>query len=156
MRHISFIVFAFATFLFFSCSGFQEASKSDKCPPAGSEILFAKLMNPGFADDYVGCDVVTTAQFFASGAGENVLKMSLEDKVVFRCLPPGATGEKNPLSGETDANFVVVPKASSNLVFELKPGDLVKLRGGNNVHSITIGGSYKQVVFVSISIDRTK
>ena len=154
MRHFLITIVILAAAVFSGCySGFQEVAKSSNCPPPGTEVLFAKLMNSGFSDDYIGCDVRTTAQFFATGAGNYMLQMPLEDKVVFRCLPPGAAGEKNALSGEIEADFVVIPKSLSGLVFELKPGDLIELTGGNYVSSATTG-SYKQIIFVATSIQR--
>jgi hypothetical protein len=154
MKNSIFNIISLTTLMFLSCSGFKESDVSDKCPNAGTEVQFAKLMNPGFAEDYVGCDIITTAQFIASGVGENVLYTSMKDRVVFRCLPQGVTGEKNSLSGEIEANFVVIPKVLSDLVFKLKPGDLIKLRGGNSVYSATVGGNYKEIVFVASSIER--
>jgi len=86
-------------------------------------------MNPAYADSYVGCDIATTAQFVASGAGLMVPPKVVKSKIVFRVLPPGAAGEKNALSGEIQANYVVIPKEAGDLVFQLKPGDLLKLMG---------------------------
>jgi hypothetical protein len=118
-------------------------------------VPFAKVMNPGFADEYIGCSVIVRAQFVASGAGAWVLPFSTDDKVIFRVLPPGAVGEKNPLSGEVQANFVALPKTSdrSDLVFELQPGDLVQLTGGTHV-ATTAAGGFKSITFMASDVSR--
>lgn len=105
-----------------------------KCPPAGTEVPFAKVITSGFAQDYEGCDVATVAQFVSLRTGEYYLGPNLahprfKGMVVFRVLPPGAHGEKNPLSGEIQANFVLIPKEQAELVVSLAPNELVKLTG---------------------------
>ena len=132
---------------------------SSRCPSPGTEVPFAKLVTPGYAEDYVGCDVTTFAQFVAPGAGAWVLPVPIEGKAVFRVLPQGVTGERNPLSGEIQANFVVIPKGAGDLVFKLKAGDMVRLRGGTYVETATaygklLGvGGFSSIVFVATAME---
>ncbi len=136
--------------------------KSSQCPPPGTEVPFAKLATIGFAQDYVGCNISTVAQFVAPGTGAWVLSVPIDGKVVFRVLPPGATGEKNPLSGEIQANFVVIPKEAGDLVFSLKAGDLIKMTGGTYVKVAgTMGklvgaGGYSDIVFMANTMEKVK
>ncbi len=102
--------------------------------PAGTEVPFAKVMNVTYADDYSGADIVTIAEFVAAGHGSYGCNYSTYNKVVFRCLPPGEKGEKNPLSGEVMPFFVSIDKEKADILFSLKTGDKLKLRGGNFVN----------------------
>ncbi len=43
------------------CSPAALAKKNKNCPEPGAEATFAQVMNDAFADDYVGCDIKTTA-----------------------------------------------------------------------------------------------
>ncbi|PTN32680.1 hypothetical protein [Desulfonatronum sp. SC1] len=117
------------------CAGYSPVVNTSTTPkvPAGTEVPFAKVMDPTFASDYIGSDVSTIAEFVANGTGAWLLNYPMTGKVVFRCRPVGATDEKNPLSGEVKADFVVLPKDKSDLVFALKPGDQIRLRGGTSV-----------------------
>ena len=121
---------------------------------AGTEIPFSKLMQPAFASDYRDCDIITVAEFVASGLGAWATSYPLNEKVVFRCLPPGVAGEKNPLSGEVKADFVSIPKEKSDLVFSLRPGDLVRLRGGTFVSKIHPMSTYTEIFFEATSIEK--
>lgn len=135
------------------------APRSSRCPSPGTEVPFAKLVTPGYAEDYVGCDITTLAQFVAPGAGAWALPVPIEGKTVFRVLPQGVAGERNPLSGEIQANFVVIPKAAGDLMFRLKAGDIVRLRGGTYVESATaygklLGvGGFSSIVFIATAME---
>lgn len=143
----------------YGCSAYTAAPASSSCPSAGTEVPFAKLVTPGYAQDYVGCNVTTVAQFVATGSGAWMLPVPTDGKAVFRVLPPGAIGEKNPLSGEIQANFVVIPKEAGELSFKLKPGDLVRMTGGNYVKGLSTigklasgGGDFSSIVFLATSM----
>lgn len=150
---------AFNLLITFGCA-FSTAQKSTSCSPPGTVVSFSKLVTPGFAQDYVGCDVSTVAQFVAPGAGAFLVPAS-DGKIVFRVLPPGIAGEKNPLSGEIQANFVVISKAAGKNVYNLMTGDLIRISGGNYVQSLSSfsklingGGDYNNIVFEATSIVR--
>ncbi len=130
-------------------TGGASSTPASSCPPSGTEVSFAKIMNPGFAEDYVGCSVTTKAAFVATGAGAWTFPFSTDDKVIIRVLPPGVAGSKNPLSGEVQANYVALPKEGSDAVFNLKPGDLVELTGGTYVKDY---GNFKNITFMATSI----
>ena len=161
MRYIAFVVLMCV--MLSGCAGFAPVANTNTMPkvPAGTEVPFAKVMDSTFASDYIGWDISTVAEFFANGAGISVLDYPMNGKVVFRCRPPGSTDERNPLSGEVTANFVVLPKDKSDLIFTLKPGDLIKLRGGTYVSqwrsSMPTGmnsDNYKEIIFEATSIEK--
>jgi hypothetical protein len=126
---------------------------------AGTVVPFAKVMQPSFAADYVDGDIITVAEFMASGLGgwSDILMYgcySQNDVVVFRCQAPGAVGEKNPLSGEVKGEFVVIPKNESDIVFTLKAGELVRLRGGTSIRRIHPDNEYTEIFFEATSIEK--
>ena len=92
--------------------------------------------------------------------GAWVLPVKIKGKVVFRVLPSGTIGEKNPLSGEIQSNFVVIPKESGDLVFGLKSGDLIKLTGGTYVEVTSkygehMGlGGFSSIVFMANTMEK--
>ncbi|MBU4185387.1 MAG: hypothetical protein KKI12_10270 [Proteobacteria bacterium] len=163
MKNIYILGFIFSL-VFSGCipTGYVAVPKSTKCPPPGTKISFAKLVTAGFAEDYVGCDIKTVVQFVAVGTGAWVLPVSTQGKAVFRALPPGAKGEKNPLSGEIQANMVVIPKESADLLFKLSEGDMVELTGGNYVKvlakwaRVAGAGSHSSIVFMADSMKKVE
>src|ERR1035438_4927344 len=68
------------------------ASAGNACPPPGTEVPFAKVMNEAFAADYVGCDITSKVEFVAAGGTPNYLWTSikgLDGKAPFRVVVPG-------------------------------------------------------------------
>ena len=124
-------------------------SAAASCPPAGTEVPFAKVMNEAFAADYVRCDITTKAEFVAAGGTPNYLWLSLkgkiEDKVPFRVAVPG----QQPSGGQFDIPpHVFIAKDKSAAVFNFKKGDLLIIRGG------TLVGlkPSRQIVFVATDV----
>jgi hypothetical protein len=114
-------------------------------------------MQPAFAADYVDGDIITVAEFMASGPGVfgtmlSYTGYSQNDVVVFRCQPPGAVGEKHPLAGEVKGEFVVIPKDKSDIVFTLKAGELIRLRGGTAIRTLSPGMT--EIFFEATSIEQ--
>lgn len=145
-----------------SCAGTNKVPDKpafSKCPPVGTEVPFSKLINNAFAEDYVGCNITTSAQFVASGSSNMWMPpLSIEGMVVFRALPPGAIGATGPL-GVSEAYHIVIPKEKGEITFELKPGDLVSLTGGTYVKaygSTTTDDTIKRVVFVAKTMEHYK
>lgn len=111
-----------------------ETTVSKEIPQQEAKIVpFAKIMEPAFAEDYVDTDITTEVQFIATGKGAwvsgTINKYEKKKYIVFRALPPGYTGEKNPLSGEIMANFILIPKDKSDFVFSARTGDILVIRG---------------------------
>ena len=127
---------------------------------AGTVVPFAKVMQPAFAADYVDGDIIAVAEFMASGVGEwgapnTTGNYSQNDVVVFRCQPPGIVGEKNPLTGDAKGEFVVIPKDKSDILFTLKTGELVRLRGGTAIYKIYPGiNDMTEIFFEATSIEK--
>lgn len=132
------------------CTGVKTVERKQPCPETGTVVLFSKVMNPAFAPHYVGFDISTEVQFVATGQGawaSTTLKQ--EGYVVFRALPPGQEGEKNPFSGETQAHFIMIPTQASESVFAAKVGDILVVRGGTIVNEMV---GFTEVVFRAQSV----
>jgi hypothetical protein len=121
--------------------------------PTPTEI-FAKVMNPAFAEQYQAKTIQTTAKFVAAGSTEGYMwgaipAEAMNDKVSFRVVPldtavnTGGFGSVPP--------HVFIAKDKSNLVFQLKQGDSVVLTGRT-----VVGQQYgmTQVIFAAESIAR--
>jgi len=125
-------------------------SKSSVDP--GTEVPFSKVMTPGFAEEYVGADIVTKADFFASGMGAWTMDIP-KGYMVFQALPPGVQGKTDPLSGQAKGEFVLIPKTAGELIFELRPGDPIILRGGTEVIK---GMGLHLVKFIATSVQKAE
>ena len=123
---------------------------STSCPPAGTFVPFSKVMNPGFARDYQGCNISTKATFVGAGLGGYGLPAADlgKDKVAFRAIVPG---ERIP-TGAQLANFATLPKERSDMIFMLKPGDTILLTGGTYL----LPYAAFLPVFVANSIERSR
>jgi hypothetical protein len=116
------------------CAGAKGASvakgPSVTCPPEGTEVPFAKLMNSGFRKEYNRCVVMTKVSFLTTaqkmGCGCCGGKKGFTN---FQAVPPGQAGEKNPLTGAMSGEVVYIANSKSDLVFELKPGDMIEMKG---------------------------
>jgi hypothetical protein len=134
-------------------------SEKNPCPPAGTEVPFAKLMNPAFAADYAGCDVISKVEFLAAGQQEGYMwgaipAKSIEGKVPFRVVAPGQAAEGSAAPFGSVPPHVFVEKAKSDIVFSLQKGDARILRGAPVTGSMgtTLNQKFTQVVFVATEV----
>lgn len=151
MRKVLFSVLVSLMFSLISCAGgFMSVSNNQPCSEVGTFVQFSKVMSESFAPNYIGCDITTEAQFVATGKGAWYTP-SLDKKgyVVIRCLPPGQQGQKNPLSGEIQSNFVMVPEKYSDAIFSANVGDILELRGGTTVKKQFPAGITEVVFFAT-------
>jgi hypothetical protein len=127
---------------------------STDCPEP-KEVPFQKLMNPTFAKDYQLCPIPTKAEFFSADRPKAwTYPPKVKNQVVFQCVAQGDQGKAMPLSGEVTGEFIVLPKDKSDLVFELKKGDKVKITG---VTWVEKGGFGVQIVYLlANTIERDK
>jgi hypothetical protein len=114
-------------------------SRSSTCPPDGTTVPFNKVVNPAFVNDYMGCSIATTATFLTTGTYQTGLEANA-DYIMISASPPG----------EQFGRAIAVPKMRDDLVFTLKRGQLILLKGGT---AQSIGGSVLPV-FVATSVSR--
>ena len=108
-----------------------QAKLPSACPPRGTQVPLAKAMNPSFIGDFKGCDIVVEATFFRMGTpqGFKLGGYDVKKNTTFQVLEPGGEPQPFPMSNESSGTFAGVPKADSAILFELKSGDAILLRG---------------------------
>ena len=114
-------------------------SRSSTCPPDGTTVAFNKIVNAAFVNDYMGCNVTTTATFLTTGTYQTGIEANA-DYIMISASPPG----------ETFGRAVALPKKSNDLVFALKAGQTIILKGGT---AQSLGGNVLPL-FVATSISR--
>jgi hypothetical protein len=100
------------------------------CPPPGTEVPFAKVINEAFASDYVGCDITVKVEFLTSSASPyhwDYVK-GTSGKVPFQVVVPGEQPSSGPL-GPAPQPHVFLSKDRADVIFSMKKGDLIILRG---------------------------
>ena len=127
-------------------SASSSPSPAANCPPAGTAVPFGKIMTTALLRNYEGCNVATTATFVGTGSGTFALGGVENDHIIIRAVPPG---ESVP-SGLQAPIFVALPINGSDLAFELKTGDVIRLSGGTRYNRFVPTAS----VFVATSIAR--
>lgn len=129
-----------------------------ECP--SEPVPFAKVVNPAFVADYEKCTVITEVQFLAAGPSEGwafaaIPKEVRKGRTAFRVLAPG---EVEPTGGPfgTVLPHVFVEKSAADLVFELKRGDLIAMKGHPFMGKIKGHGApdFVEVIFVADSLER--
>lgn len=106
----------------------ERAAK--QCPEPGTVLPLTKVMNPSFIRDYERCDVVVDATFLKMGNDGYVLgNYDTSQNTTFQILPPGGAPTQSPLGGVTFGVFAGISKSQSDVLFELKSGDPIRLRG---------------------------
>ena len=86
-------------------------------------------MNPSFIRDYQGCDVVVEATFLTTGTGSFMLgSYDTSANATFQVLVPGSSPQVG-FGGSPQGIFAGVPKMNADILFGLKQGEIIKLRG---------------------------
>lgn len=133
-------------------------SQSATSQPTNTDNDFVsldKVMNPAFARDYIDKPVRVKARFIGSGQTQGWIFSTIppkvmEGRVAFRVSAPDQlVGPEAPFGSVPP--HVFIDKEKSGLVFELKSGDLIFLKGSTVVGRAQ---SFTQVVFVATSIEK--
>jgi len=132
-------------------TGAAGQSGRPKCPPPGTEVPFAKVMNEAFATDYVGCDITAKVEFVAAGGTPSYSWHRVKGtagKAPFRVVVPGQT----PGGGPFDVPpHVFIAKDKADVIFNLKKGDLLIVRGAPSVSEAPI-----EIAFIATGVRRAK
>lgn len=122
----------------------RTVAQPNPCPPAGTVVPLKKVMNPSFIKDYKGCDIVVEATFLKTGNSGYVLgKYDTSANTTFQVLEPGGAPQAS-LGGHSFGIFAGIPKSQSDLLFDLKHGDTILLRGA------PIGEFYRDNLLVAV------
>ncbi len=98
------------------------------CPPPGTTVPLSKAVSEAFINDFKGCDIVAEAVFFKMGnQGYALGDYDTKNNVTFQVLEPG--GKPQSVLGLSYGTFAGIPKANADVLFQLKQGDLILLRG---------------------------
>ena len=121
------------------------------CPPPGTVTPLTKAMNDSFIKDYKECDIVVEATFFKMGNdGYKLGKYDTKANTTFQVLEPG--GAPQSQFGMSFGTFAGTPKSKSAMLFELKQGDPILLRGAPIRYSVF--GTRVAAVFHAESVTR--
>lgn len=131
-----------------SCSGMKTVKSTTQIPP-GIKVDYEKLTNPAYAQDYIGADVITEVEFYAAKLSNSWQTKIPKDHIVFQVIPVGGQAKDSPFGGGSLGDYVFIPKSKGDIVFELKPGDRIELRGGTRVRKSIIVNNVSVVEFVA-------
>lgn len=143
-----------------ACTTTKEVKATNVKVPPGTEVSFAKVTNPSFAEQYIGADVITECIFYASTISSNYITNSKIPNGHFAFQVTGLDGnlDTNELSGESTGIIVYAPLQYSDMVFGLNRGDTLQLRGGTVVTKISLGSLYgvnnRYIHFKTTSIEK--
>ena len=131
----------------------KKPAKKSSCPPPGTVVSLKKVMNNSFIRDYRGCDIIVEAQFLKTGSkGYRLGTYDTSANTTFQILAPGDKAQAS-FGGMSFGVFAGVPKAKSDILFELKQGDMIRLRGGP-IGFFTRSGSLVSAVFHATAVKR--
>jgi len=77
-----------------------------------------------------------------------------KNHIVFQVIPVDGSAKSSPLGGGQLGDYVFIPKDKGEIVFDLKSGDKIKLRGGTRVRKGIIAGNVEIVEFIATSITK--
>jgi hypothetical protein len=141
MKLIFNFLFAGTSLFLLAANAYPQSGNT--CPPPGTEVPFAKVINPAFASDYVGCDITVRVQFFSSTANPfhwDLVK-GTSGKVPFQVVVPGQL----PTSPQVEPH-VFLPKDKADVIFSMKVGDLILIRGALGPDPVVNMMGHKQKV----------
>jgi len=128
-------------------------AKKAECPAPGTEVPFDKVMSKDFADDYMKCDVVIHGEFLFGNASQ-VSTFFKKGQITFQAVGPNRVSMLGP-NGVIKGNVIAIPKEKSDIVFELKPGDKIKLRGAPDYYfNFITKTNMRELIFMAISVER--
>lgn len=109
------------------------------------------MMNPAYAEDYIGADVITQVEFYSPKPSNNWQTKIPKDHIVFQVIPIEGQAKESPFGGRM-GDYVFIPKLVGDIVFELEPGDRIELRGGTRVRKGIVVGGLAIVEFMATSV----
>jgi len=127
--------------------------KATSSVPAGTEVSYAKVVNPAYARDYIGADIITEVEFYSAGKARNEATKIPKGHVVFQVIPIGGSPKNAKFGGGQLGDYVFIPKEQSDIIFDLKRGDKIQLRGGTRVQKYYLNG-IEIIEFVATSIKK--
>ncbi len=149
------LILSLAFLMLNSCSfiGYKTL-KGVSSVPKGTRVDYEKVINSAFARDYIGADIITQVEFYAMGKPNGFQVKVPKDHIIFQVVPIGReVTKKGPFGGVEMGEFVFVPKEQEELIFKLKRGDRIEMRGGTRVREAWVG-SVEFIEFMATSVRR--
>lgn len=125
-----------------SCSVTKEVKAKNVTIPSGTVVPFGKISNEAFAENYIGADVVIHCVFLSpQSTASFTTKRPPKNHFSFQVVGDDIDPVKNELTGAIEGVVVFAPMEYSDLVFGLKKGDNITIRGGTLVTKLGLGGA---------------
>lgn len=115
------------------CAMYTDVDGPISSIPSGSKVQFQKITNTSFARQYIGADIITDVEFLSSSFSMRMKGDVPEGYFGFYVVASGETSKPSSGLSSTAGGTVIAPIKYADLVFSLKPGDLIELRGGTVV-----------------------
>jgi len=127
-----------------SCSSTSIVKSSGTSVVSGTNVPFGKITNESFAESYIGADVLVNCSFFSSEAttASYTTKKLPKNHFAFRVISSDADASANELTGALASLVVFAPMEYSDMIFSLKKGDKLQLRGGTYVTKAKYGSFF--------------
>jgi hypothetical protein len=130
-----------------SCSaGLPKVITSKKTTdiPVGTEVKFNKIINPSFAEKYIGAEIVTYVEFYDTNPVKSTFLKIPNGYIAFRAVN---IGESETID-QWSATNIFLPENKSDLIFELKKGQKIKLTGGTHIVRAETMGMKTEVISI--------
>lgn len=129
--------------IFCSCSVTKTVKSNGVTVPSGTIVPYGKVSNEGFAENYIGADVIVNCIFLSSqSTASSTTTKPLKDHFAFQVTSEDVDPNRNELTGAIEGLVVFAPMEYSDMVFSLKKGDKLQLRGGTLVTKLAMGSLY--------------
>lgn len=127
--------------------------KATSTVPAGTEVSYSRVVNPAYATDYLDANVITEVEFYSAGKANNVATKIPKGYVVFQIIPIGGSPENAPFGGGLIGDYAFLPKGQSDIIFDLKKGDKIRMTGGTRVQKYYLNG-IEIIEFIASSVEK--
>jgi len=152
MKAFNYILLLFITFSLTGCITTKTLQATANVP-VGTTVNYSKVVNPAYARDYIGADIITEVEFYSAGKARNEATKVPRGYVVFQVLPLGGTPKNAKFGGGELGDYVFLPKDQSDIIFNLNRGDKIQLRGGTRVQKYYLNG-IEIIEFIATSIEK--
>ena len=134
MKTIKSVAILMLSLLLTNCSVTKTVKSNGITVPAGTEVAFGKISNENFAENYIDADVIVNCVFLSSQSTASfTTKKPPKGHFAFQVTSEDVNPTKNELTGALEGLVVFAPLEYSDLVFGLKRGEKLQLRGGTLV-----------------------
>ncbi len=145
-----------------SCSSTSVVKSKGSTVISGTNVPFGKISNESFVENYIGADVLVDCRFFSSEAttASYTTKKIPTNHFAFQVVSIDTNVNTNELTGALTSLIVFAPVEYSDMIFSLKKGDKLQLRGGTYVTKAKYGSFFglnrRYIHFMASSVTKNK